>query len=405
MHALPLTGLVLSGGGARAAYQVGVLRAIAQLRRQHLSESARRQNPFGVITGTSAGALNGAALACHADDFDAGVDRLVQVWSNFRAEQVYRCDTLSLAGNGARWLTLMSMGWAMKRWRPRSLLDNTPLAALIRHWIPMHRLPSMLARRHLHALAVTASSYSSGHHVTFYQSTAPITPWVRMQRLAAPAILVHEHLMASSAIPFIFPATRLHHEGRGAWYGDGSMRQSAPLSPAIHLGSRQLLVIGAGRMHEPQLPSVDDPRYPSLAQVAGHALSSIFLDALAVDIERMERINRTLAMMPPDMRQGHSLRPLDALVISPSERLDDMAASQIHALPKAVRLLLQAVGAQQGHAQGASLASYLLFEPGYTRALMDLGEQDALRHRDQLLAWIQPSEFTRAREQKALMQL
>ncbi|WAC71715.1 patatin-like phospholipase family protein [Roseateles sp. SL47] len=399
-YELPLTGLVLSGGGARAAYQVGALRAIARIRREQLTPQARRRNPFGVITGTSAGAINGTALACYADDFDEGVERLVEAWSQMHAEQVYRCDALHLAGNGIRWLAQLSMGWALRRWRPRSLLDNTPLSTLLRNLVPMHRLPLMLSRRYLHAVGVTASSYSNGHHVSFYQSRAPITPWVRMQRMAAPAELVHDHLLASSAIPFIFPATRLQHEGRGAWYGDGSMRQSAPLSPAIHLGAQQLLIIGAGRMHEPTIGDIDDARYPSLAQVAGHALSSIFLDALAVDIERMERINRTLAMLTPEMREQHSLRPVNALVIAPSERLDSIAARHIDALPKAVRLLLKSAGARQGHAGGAALASYLLFEPGYTQELMDLGERDALQQKDKLQAWLHPSELAQARDRR-----
>lgn len=397
MHTLPLTGLVLSGGGARAAYQVGVMRAIARVRRELQADApSPAGNPFAVISGTSAGAINGAGLACHADDFDAGVERLVQTWSAFHAAQVYRCDALSLLTNGLRWLGVMSMGWAMRRLRPRSLLDNSPLGALLREVVPMHRLPTMLARRHLHALAISASSYSTGQHVTFYQSAVPIPPWVRTQRIAARTMLVHEHLMASSAIPFIFPATRLHHEGRGGWYGDGSMRQSSPLSPAIHLGARRLVVIGAGRMHQPADEVVDDARYPSLAQVAGHAMASIFLDALSADIERMQRVNCTLSMLTPEQRIGHPLAPIDAIIITPSERLDDMAARHIHRLPRSVQLLLRSSGVREGQRQGAALASYLMFESAYTRELIDLGEQDGMAQRSALETLLQPSEFSLA---------
>jgi len=395
------TALVLSGGGARAAYQVGVLKAITAMRREQMGPHAELSSPFGVIIGTSAGAINGAALACHADHYDAGVDQLAEVWANFRAQQVYRSDTLGVARSGARWMTMISMGWALARFRPRSLLDNTPLGALLSALVPMSRLPTMLARGHLQALAVTASSYSTGEHVSFYQSARPIAPWLRSSRLAVPTMLTQEHLMASSAIPFIFPATRLHHDGLGAWYGDGSMRQTAPLSPAIHLGARRLLIIGAGRMHEPIARQPNSAAFPSLAQIAGHALSGIFLDALAVDIERMERINRTLALLPPHAWSETALRPLDALVISPSQRIDDIAAQHLEALPRAIRALLRGVGVgnatpQDPRPQGAALASYLLFEAPFTQALMALGEADTRAQSkavSSFFGWSAPSEL------------
>ncbi|MDT7834137.1 patatin-like phospholipase family protein [Aquabacterium sp. OR-4] len=395
----PLTGLVLSGGGARAAYQVGVLRAIARLRRERLGHRARLSNPFGVITGTSAGAINAAALACHADRFEGAVEVLGRVWENFSADQVYRADALGVLRTGARWLTMLSAGWLIARFRklrPRSLLDNAPLGELLQQAVPLHRLPMLLQQRQLHALAVTASSYSTGEHVTFYSAAQPIEPWLRSQRIALPTEQIGiEHLLASSAIPFIFPAARVAGPGGHAgWYGDGSMRQSAPLSPAIHLGAERLLIIGAGRMHEPpaQAPRHPDADYPSLAQIAGHAMSSIFLDALTVDIERMQRINRTLALLPDSVRQDTPLRPLESLVISPSQRIDDIATRHLDNLPTPVRALLRGVGVGGvgPDARGAALASYLLFEAPFTKELMALGEADTLARADevyQFFAW------------------
>ena len=246
--ARPPTGLVLTGGGARAAYQVGVLEAIAELRRIHAPEESPASSPFGVITGTSAGAINAAALACGADDFATTVRRLAETWRNFHAEQVYRVDSLAMLNSAARWRLLLGMGQLLARLlriKPRSLLDNTPLAELLQRTVPLERLPGLLRSGHLQALAITASSYSSGEHVCFFDSAVTTQTWVRSQRLSAHGRIGHAHLLASSAIPFIFPAVPLGIRGRTEYFGDGSMRQSTPLAPAIHLGAQRIDAIAA----------------------------------------------------------------------------------------------------------------------------------------------------------------
>jgi NTE family protein len=371
------TALILTGGGARAAYQAGVLLAIREL----LPDPTI--NPFPIVCGTSAGAINAATLACHADNFRAAVEALTDVWRNMRAGDVYRADPVGILGSGARWLGSLMVGWLIRR-SPRSLLDNEPLQQMLERKLDFRNIDRSIANGSLYAVSLTASGYTSGHSVSFFQARAEVETWQRTHRFGSRAQLGIRHLMASSAIPFIFPAVKLHRE----YFGDGSMRQLAPISPAIHLGAEKILIIGAGRMTDKSQRQHSD-RYPSLAQIAGHALSSIFLDGLAVDIERMQRINNTLSIIPDDVKKkaGMTLRPVKSLVIAPSERLDYLAARHAKALPWPVRLLLRGIGAM--NRQGGALTSYLLFEQPYTRALIDLGYKDVMDRQEEVKAFLE----------------
>jgi NTE family protein len=380
------TGLILSGGGARAAYQVGVLRSIANL----LKEAGwpAHQNPFPIICGTSAGAINASALACSASNFSFGLRKLERIWSTMEAHQIYRADSLSMVRSGASWLSFLSLGWMVRRWiktSPSSLFDNSPLAELLNKVLDFPGIDAALTSGSLHALAITASSYTSGMHLTFYQTLANIEPWIRSQRLAQRDFISLRHLLASSALPLIFPSVPLNWNGRFEYCGDGSMRQLAPISPAIHLGAEKVLVIGAGRMSETRREIPEDAPYPSIAQIAGHAMSSIFLDSLAVDIERLNRINKTLSLMSEENVNQTSLRPIRTLVIAPSERIDEIASRHIHSLPVSIRSMLGRIGATD--VSGAALASYLLFESSFTNELMVLGMKDTMRVKNEVLAF------------------
>lgn len=380
------TALVLSGGGARGAYQAGVLQAISEIREEAGADP--RQNPFPIICGTSAGAINATALACRADDFRASVQQLVQVWQNFSAGQVYRADSLGVLKSGARWLSLLSFGWLLRKWHanpPNALLDNAPLVTLLHRLLDLPRLDRCLNDGDLDALAVTASSYTAGSHVTFYQAAESLPSWKRSLRLAVSTQIGVEHLLASSAIPLIFPAVPIYCEGRREYFGDGSMRQLSPLSPAIHLGADRLFVIGAGRLSEPPRAVEGMATYPSLAQIAGHAMSSIFLDGLAMDVERLDRINHTLDLLSPEQRRQTALRPVDMLLISPSQHFDDIAGRHVGSLPLPIRTLLGGIGATE--LRGATLASYLLFEKQYTCELVALGRSDTLRRKGDVLTF------------------
>jgi NTE family protein len=372
----PRAGLVLTGGGARAAYQVGVLKAVRDL----LGNPVR--NPFPILCGTSAGAINAACVAASADDFTAGVAKLLAFWQGMHCEHIYRTDAWSIMKSGARWLSALML---LSRRNPLALLDNAPLRDLLEKNIPIERIQTHLDSGAIYAVCVTASGYTSGQSVSFYQGGSGLEGWERNQRVGAAVTLKVEYLLASAALPFLFQAVKLHRE----YFGDGSMRQIAPVSPALHLGADRVLIVGSGRQ------SLDQPRarsnvYPSLAQIAGHALNSIFLDSLMVDIERLERINRTLKLVPPEAMKDVQLRPVKVLFITPSQPLERIAARFVHELPRTVRFALRPTGAL--NRSGSNLASYLLFEQAFCRALIDLGYDDTLRREAEVREFFDYSE-------------
>ncbi|MFZ5592964.1 MAG: patatin-like phospholipase family protein [Pseudomonadota bacterium] len=385
-HALsnrPKLALIMSGGGARAAYQVGVLKAIAEL----LPEKSN--NPFPIICGTSAGAINGAALAIHATRFQEGVRRLSLIWNNFQVNQVYRADAIGILRSGVHWVSALLSGGLGKH-NPRSLLDRAPLYHLLNRYLPCEKIQDSINAGALHAFSVTASGYTTGQSVTFFQGTDSLTPWKRARRVGSATEITIDHLMASSAIPFIFSAVKVNRE----YFGDGSMRQVAPLSPALHLGADRILVIGVRQESEEQPPRVKAQDYPSLAQIAGHVLNSIFLDSLEVDLERLQRVNNVLKMIPAQYltEAGVALRPVDVMAVSPSQDLAKIAERHAHHMPRAVRFLLRGIGAI--NRSGSSLVSYLLFDKSYCRELIELGYQDAMKNKERLL------DFMNAQQQE-----
>jgi NTE family protein len=369
-------GLVLTGGGARAAYQVGVLRAIADMLPSHA------HCPFPIICGTSAGAINAAGLAMSATHFATGVRQLETVWSKLHVDQVHRADLPGVIRNTIHCVgSLLSSELAKT---PFSLLDNSPLRQLLGCRLPFRGIQRSIHLGALRALAVTMWGYTSGQSVTFYQGDKTILPWSRAMRVGVAARIGIQHLLASSSIPLIFPAVRLNRE----YFGDGSMRQLAPLSPALHLGADRVLVIGVTKKKEAPVERVKVTSYPPVAQIAGHVMSSIFVDSLDVDLERLQRINETLALIPHEVRKegGTLLRPIKSMVITPSERINEIAQQHAYSLPRTMRYLYRAVGGMAP--SGSRLLSYVLFEASYCRALIDLGYRDTMQQESEVLKFI-----------------
>ena len=389
-------GLVLMGGGARTAYQAGVLQALAALIKPPNDKADAF--PFQVLVGTSAGALNATYLASRAIDGLAALSGLGEFWQGLHSDLVYHLPDTPMA-KFSRWAT--ALGVTLSARKQGAALDSMPLVDTLHRRIALNNIELALSRGDLKALAVTASSYTTGVHWTFCQThqLASAKAWNRPGRRAELQDITIEHLMASSAIPFLFPATPLWVDGNMEYFGDGSMRQSSPLSPAVHLGANKILAIGVG---QPQRRSMDltsasfqaslsSKQRPSLGNIAGHAMASVFNDTLMADVEQVQRVNQSIQELKNHLSEHHGLtvaqslpfREVEVLAMQPSESLDALAQAHVHELPRPVRRVLEGLGALKG--SGAGLASYLLFEPGFLRALIALGARDVAMRKEELL--------------------
>ncbi|MBI1181012.1 MAG: patatin-like phospholipase family protein [Alphaproteobacteria bacterium] len=364
------TGLLLAGGGARGAYQVGVLKAIAEFWDE-------RRNPFPVICGVSVGSINAAYIASRAGDFRRGVTDLDQLWRGLRTHKVYRTDFPSTVLSALHWLVTLTLG-GFGRANPLSLLRNGPLERLLRRDIDFHDITTCLRSGALEALAITASSYGTGRAMTFFQGDSSLADWTRARRDGIGCEITVDHLLASSALPIIFPPRRLG----GQFFGDGSLRLTSPLSPAIHLGADRILVVGT-RDTRPVAPPAGTmvPQAPSLGDIAGHLLDLLFNDNLNEDVERLRRINRTLSLVPPEKRGQTPLRTIDVLIQQPSGDIAEVAGRHVREIPRTIRMLLRGAGAWGSNWR---VPSYLLFEPGYCGELIDMGYTDALARREEI---------------------
>ncbi len=367
---------MLPGGGARSAYQVGVIKALAEI----APRNAR--SPFPILCGTSAGAINATVLAAGAMRFRETAITLERVWRNFRVEQVFRADTTSMLRAGLHWmLALISGGWLLRP--PDSLFDNAPLRQLLEWNVNFARIRQAIDCGALEAVAITATGYASARSVSFFERRGAAEPWARVWREGQPAEITLDHLMASAAIPFLFPPVRM----QGEYFGDGAMRQVTPLSTAIHLGAERLLVVGVRNATRPMAAAPTEGP-PSFGQIFGFMLDTLFMDGLYSDLERLESVNDLLARLPAGVAgQGRrGLRRIDALVMAPQDELGDIAARHARQMPRTLRALLRTMGAN--NPGGRRLLSYLLFESGYTRELIRLGHRDAMERRDALEAFI-----------------
>jgi NTE family protein len=373
------TAMVLPGGGARAAYQVGVLKALAEI------HGKRPGNPFPILGGTSAGCINAVSLAAGAHHFVGTVEKLEMLWRDLSTDKIYRADFFGVLRNALR-LTYSLFNSGSPGDRPVALLDNSPLREILRQYVSFENIGVNILNGDLDALCLTAMNYTQGVSETFFQGGPQYAGWQRWRRQGMATPIQLQHLMASTAIPTIFPPAKLGRD----YYGDGALRQLAPISPVIHLGANRVLVIPANG-HKRQYPKIPKAaQSPGFGQIIGHLLNSAFIDSIETDIERLERINELVRMIPDEDRgmMGKELLPIDCLVVSPSEDIDRIADDHVNELPRSLRIFLRRTGSTGNSGGGVSIASYLLFTPEYCGKLIDLGYRDGMAQRDELQTFL-----------------
>jgi NTE family protein len=375
------TALILSGGGARAAYQVGVLKAIAEL----IPDTGH--NPFQIICGTSSGAINAAKLATEADHFHGSVANLEKLWSTLQPHNIHHVNLSSILKNLLKLFASFFHG-GLSEGRPLSILDNAPLRHLLVHNLDMNRLKYMVQRGELHALCISALGYTSGHNISFIDGHDSIKGWKSARRCGIKTELNFDHILASAALPAIFPAVRINRE----YFGDGALRQTAPLSSALNLGAKKLFIIGVSGNAKESYQRETVIHSPSIAQVMSQLLNSAFIDSLEEDVDMVKRINTFSQELSKEARKKLKVNTVDALVIEPSIKFDELAGKYIQNLPSSMRGLLKIIGANPAGG-GSSLASYILFDKEYCSVLIKSGYEDAMSQAEKIREFIGTCEL------------
>jgi NTE family protein len=366
-------GLVLSGGGARGAYQAGVLKAVAEIALKN-----KVKNPFQIISGVSAGSINAAFVACGADDFVGATKRLCELWSNLTSDQVFKTDAVSLGKIGLSWVGELSLGGLSSGGAARSLLDTTPLAQLVEREIDFQKIDQHIKAGNLNAIALTAIEYQTSETITFVQGRIDTPMWRRARRHSEKVDLRPDHVLASGAIPILFTPVKVGER----YFGDGCIRNQMPLSPALHLGSQSLFAIGV-RQWKANEPGEVIPatKAPSVARVANVLLNSVLLDGVETDLERLHKINAFLRLVPEEHHENLNFRAVPYVSVHPNEDIGAIAATMSSRLPRVVRYLLKGLGPLE---EAAEIISYLLFEPKFCKTLIDLGYEDAYALQDRI---------------------